>query len=343
MSFHTCYYGKNNGENEAQSNEKINAHLVTYYFNDCVIILFIVFYAKVHLNYDICIMNQYEYACSRIVSKHMCFFTCILGLLLSGGCSNKQESENLTSKAKKMIEFSKIDSATTYLNQAVFLDSTNSEAYFLLGKVKAHSKDYNLASWYLHKADQAGYILDSIIHVQVGYLEGQSIQDLYEEMNQRGVRNFELFKAMAWSLYDDYRRREALELIIQEKSKYQDKDAMLFLQAKMEYHLNDYVGSENHLDQLLKKRVLVKRDKAVCFGYKASIAYDQGNKTLTLHYLNESIKIFPMENYLRFRGTVYREMENKKSACADFRQAYEMGSIEAIDDLARYCQNEQTN
>jgi hypothetical protein len=96
------------------------------------------------------------------------------------------------------------------------------------------------------------------------------------------------------------------------------------------------------LDQLIKKGTLNKRDKAICFGYKASIAYDKGNKSLALQFLNEGIKIFPMENYLRFRGTIYIEMENKKSACEDFRQAYEMGSIEAIDELAKYCQNEQT-
>lgn len=274
--------------------------------------------------------------------KYRLFFL-LLMIIIIGGCSNRDESIKLTSKAREMMELSNIDSAINYLNQAVFLDSTNSEAYFLLGKVNAHSKDYNLATWYLHKADQAGYSLDSIIHVQVGYLEGQSIMALYEKMNQRGVRNFELFKEMVWSLYDDYRRREALELIIQEKSKYQDQDAMLFLQAKMEFSLNDYVGAENHLDQLLKKRVLVKRDKAVCFGYKANIAYNNGNKSTAIQYLSESIKIFPMKNYLRFRGTVYLEMENKKSACTDFREAYEMGSIEAIDDLARYCQNEQTN
>jgi predicted Zn-dependent protease len=241
-----------------------------------------------------------------------------------------------------MIESSKFDSATTYLDQAVLLDSTNSEAYYLLGKVKARSKDYNLASWYLYKAEKAGYSLDSIINIKLDYLDDRSKQDLYEEMSQKGVRNFELFEAKVRALEHEYRDREALELIMQEKSKYEDKDAVLFLQAGMEYELKDYVGSETHLDQLIKKGALNKRHKAICFGYKASIAYSKGNKSLTLQFLNEAIKIFPMKNYLRFRGSIYIEMENKKAACEDFREAYEMGSVEAIEELAKYCQNEQT-
>lgn len=272
--------------------------------------------------------------------KYGLFF---LLMAIIGGCSNRDESIKLTSKARGMMELSKIDSAINYLNQAVFLDSTNSEAYFLLGKVNAHSKDYNLAAWYLHKADQAGYSLDSIIHVQVEYLKGQSIMALYEEMNQRGVRNFELFKAMVWSLHDDYRTREALDLIIQEKPKFEGYDKMLFLQAQLEYYLNDYRGSETHFDQLLESGTLEKHDKAICFGYKSNVAYEQGNNSLALNYLNEAIKIYPMDHFLRRRGKVHLEMENRKSACADFRQAYEMGAIEAIDDLAKYCQNEQAN
>ncbi len=268
-------------------------------------------------------------------------FFLLLGLLSS--CGNTDESLRLTSNAKKMIESSKFDSATTYLDQAVLLDSTNSEAYYLLGKVKARSKDYNLASWYLYKAEKAGYSLDSIIDIKLDYLDDKSKHDLYEEMSQKGVRNFKLFEAKVRALEHEYRDREALELIMQEKSKYEDKDAVLFLQAGMEFELKDYVGSETHLDQLIKKGALNKRHKAICFGYKARIADSKGNKSLTLQFLNEAIKIFPMKNYLRFRGSIYIEMENKKAACEDFREAYEMGSIEAIEELAKYCQNEQTN
>lgn len=280
-------------------------------------------------------------------------FLLVLFLLMLFSCNDiRNKSLSKLQTAKKYYENNKYDSSLTSLNDAIRLDSSNSEAYYYLSKTNFKIDNYNEALKYLNLAEKLQFNSDSIEALKLRILFEMEKYDDYIESCDRLISknssNYKMYLNKATALFNkanDATSETRVELLkdalknVNISLKLNKEDNKTFvLRGAIRYALADNVGAIGDFDMAISQE---KKDSSVisiAYRYKGLTEEGLNNLSYAESLLDSAI-LFAKKNAVLYinRGDIRISLNKTDMACKDYRKALEFGDNDAIDRIRENC------
>jgi len=253
--------------------------------------------------------------------------------------------------------FKDFKGAETALNHVIEHDKTNSEAFYLRGKMnydkgefESSSNDFELAILY-NNEDIMYYFDRSLARIELQKYTG-AIEDLTKVIAANPEMADAYFnRANAYYLegsspnynhhhhlfilaLEDY--NEALKLDPELEPAY-------FNRGETHMRLAEEITGKKHETIALKEFeeiTVIDPDYTDAYYDIAVINYEFGNSKKALEIFNQLIaKERAHDDAFLYRGYTYLELDDVDNACLDFEKADELGNKEAHKDIHKYCKS----
>jgi tetratricopeptide (TPR) repeat protein len=272
-------------------------------------------------------------------------------------CSGpKEEAKRHLTLGKAMIDSSKYREALGEFQLAFQKDTTLYEALFMTAKVKQQVKDYDGSIVDLEKLITKGYKLDTVYYLlgsnyfEKGFSDKKGGMSLTSQTKHYPKSIEYLEKAVSvnagyLSAYDlkmqaEYNSEKYSEvmstantLLKLDSTQY----AALVLRADTKWQLGDTLSVLTDLTKVIESDRADTASVAMARQRRGLIYYDQKLFARALDDYTQAIRLWPSALYYWDRGLVYLDMKDKKSACADFRKAADLGYPDAYNYIKKYC------
>lgn len=284
--------------------------------------------------------------------KKSIFLTTLFLLTLFGCNDNKHKSLSQLEAGKKYFENDKYDSSLTCLNDAIRLDSSNSEAYYYLSKTNYQIDNYNEGLKYLNLAEKRKFNSDSIKVLKLKILFAMEKYDDYieycDKLISKNSSNYKMYFNKATALFNkalDATSETSVDLL---------KDALknvnislnlnkgdnetFVLRGAIRYALSDNLGAIGDFDMAISQEKKDSSIISIAYRYKGLTENDLNNLRYAESLLDSAI-IFEKKQAILYinRGDIRISLNKTDMACEDYRKALELGDNDAIDRIRENC------
>lgn len=274
----------------------------------------------------------------------------ILLILLIFGCSDsKRESLSQLEDEKKHYQNNSYDSSITFLNNAIKLNPSNSEAYYYLSKVNYDIENYSEGLKFVNLAEKHEFNTDSINSLKLKTLFALEKYDDYIQFNNelisKNSSNYKLYFNKAKALYNKsakFKNVAQLKLALENINisfNLNKKDNEIYvLRGAIRYALSDNKGAIDDFEIAINQE---KKDSLII-----SYAYRfKGLTNIQLKNFNhaevllDSAIIYNNDSAVLYhnRGNARFALNKADLACKDYRKALELGYNDAIYNIRENC------
>lgn len=284
--------------------------------------------------------------------KKITFLTTLILLVLFSCNDNRNKSLSQLQAGKEYYENDKYDSSLTSLNDAIRLDSSNSEAYYYLSKTNYQIGNYNEGLKYLNLAEKRKFNPDSIEVLKLKILFAMEKYDDYieycDKLISKNSSNYKMYFNKSKALFnkaDDATSetsvdllKEALKNVNISLNLNKGDNETFVLRGAIRYALADNVGAIGDFDMAISQEKKDSSIISIAYRYKGLTEKDLNNLSYAESLLDSAI-IFNKKHAILYinRGDIRISLNKTDMACKDYRKALEFGDNDAIDRIRENC------
>lgn len=287
----------------------------------------------------------------QAVNKLIIFFLLLCILHLS--CKNKKhESLSQLNEGKRFYETNKFDSTLFYLNNAIKLDTLNSEAYYYLSKTNYQIENYEEGFKYLNIAEKKKFNSDSIEVWKLKFLFAMENYEEYieycDKLINKNSSNYKMHFNKAKALFNKANDASAETKLTLLKDALKDVNISInlnngdnvafVLRGAIRNALEDNLGAISDFDIAINRE---KKDSSIisyAYRYKGLTEQDLNNLSYAESLLDSAIIFMKVHAILYIdRGNIRILLNKTDFACEDYRKALELGDNDAIDYVLKHC------
>ena len=285
------------------------------------------------------------------------FILAIATLLLFSCSSDKRNSLEHFSKAKELYKNNDINNASSEIELAIKLDSTNLDFQITKAKIISKTENFEMAIAILMDISNKKFKLDTV-NFELGscyfdYAKYFSMKqnskekeiDAYEKAityyNNAINLNMLYFKAYdrkQKALHNLYRYDEALIVLNTAINLFPDSTSLICNRGIEKMEMGDLTGGVTDISTAIESNKLTIDDLATAFRFRGILLFRKGQFDQAIFDLNNSINYNPKDQYTYFnRAECYKAMGIKDKACEDYRKSADLGFMSAYPTIKEYC------
>lgn len=284
--------------------------------------------------------------------KNILFLIIIL-IVFTGCTDNKMNSQKNLRIAKDFYIKNKYDSAIVYLNRAVKLDTSNSEAYYCLSISNYKINNLGEAIKFVDIAEHKKYNSDSTANLKLKILYDQQKYDdfivICDRLIKKNSSNYKIYFEKSTALFNKANNVESIDEKIELLKKAMDNinislklnntnKETFVLRGAIRFALEDFKGAINDFDLVIRS---VKKDSSllsITYRYKGLTEKSIDNLSYAEILLDSAIWFNKESSILYYnRGDIRFGLNKFESACDDYRKSLELGENAAVDRIRERC------
>jgi tetratricopeptide (TPR) repeat protein len=288
--------------------------------------------------------------------KNYIILTIATMLLFSCSTDKKKAIEHYI-KAKKLYKNDDIKNASSEIDLAIKLDSSNLDFQIIKAKIITETDNYELAIKILKSLSSKSFKLDTVnFNIGSCYFsygnyfsmkqnDEEKANDSYEKAlnyyNNAININTQYFDAYVEKqkvLHNLNRYDEALVVLNTAINLFPDSTSLICNRGVEKMCLGDLTGAMTDLDKSIQINKLDSLDFASAYRFRGHLFLIKGKPDQAINDLTNALKYNPKEQYaLVTRAECYKEKGLKDKACEDYRKAADLGFVSIYERIKEYC------
>lgn len=281
----------------------------------------------------------------------------ISAILFFSCSSDKKKAIKHYIKAKELYKVDDIKNASSEINLAITLDSSNLDFQITKAKIFAKTDNYEQAIKILKglsrknfKLDTVNYTIGSCYFSYGGYFSRkQNDQEKAKESYEKAINyynnainsNMQYFDAYVEkqkALHNLNRYDQALVVLNTAINLFPDSISLICNRGIEKMYLGDLIGAMTDLNKSIQSNKLDSLDFASAYRFRGNLYLKKGKTDEAIDDLTSALKYNPKDEYvLVIRAECYKEKGLKDKACEDYRKAAELGFVRIYEKIKEYC------
>jgi tetratricopeptide (TPR) repeat protein len=288
--------------------------------------------------------------------KNYIILTITTMLLFSCSTDKKKAIEHFI-KAKELYKKDDIKNASSEIDLAIKLDSSNLDFQITKAKIITETDNYELAIKILKGLSSKNFKLDTVNfnigscyfsygnHFSMKQNDIEKANDSYEKAinyyNNAININTQYFEAYTFKqkvLHNLERYDEALVVLNTAINLFPDSTSLICYRGIGKMFLGDLTGAMTDLNKSIQSNKLDSLDFASAYRFRGNLNLEKGKPDEAIIDLTNALKYNPKDELaLVNRATCYREKGLKDKACEDYRKAADLGFVSIYERIKEYC------
>jgi len=288
--------------------------------------------------------------------KQLTVFTFMILLIASCTTDSNRAIEHFK-KAKELLKKDNIKDASSEIETAISIDSTNIDFQIFKAKIIENTNNYEQAILILKKLLDKSYKLDTV-NFEIGscyfgygvyFLMKQNDEEkgkdcfeksltYYNQAININTEYFNAYKEKHQALHNLHRYDEALIVLNTAINLYPDSIYLILGRGVEKLYLGDLTGAMFDLNKSIQSNKLDSVDMANAYRFRANLYLEKENTDQAIIDLTDALKFNPKDEFaLAIRAQCYRKLGLKDKACEDYRKAADLGYISIYETIKEYC------
>ncbi|MES2773775.1 MAG: tetratricopeptide repeat protein [Bacteroidota bacterium] len=286
------------------------------------------------------------------------FIVLNLCVLLIVSCSmdkNKAIEHNI--KAKEFYINDDIKNASSEIEIAISLDSSNLDFQITKGKILTETDNYEQAIIILKgllsrnfKVDTVNFNIGSCYFSYGNYFSTkQDDEDKAKEFYEKAATYYNYALNTNTQYFDAYVEKqkvlhnldhndEALIVLNTAITLFPDSILLICNRGVEKLYLGDLTGAMTDLNNSIQSNKLDSMDFASAYRFRGNLYLKKGNSDQAISDLTNALKLNPKDEFaLVTRAECYKEKGLKDKACEDYRKAADLGFVSIYKTIKEYC------
>jgi tetratricopeptide (TPR) repeat protein len=288
--------------------------------------------------------------------KNYIILTIATILLFSCSTDKKKAVEHFI-KANELYKKDDIKNASSEIDLAIALDSTNLDFQITKAKIVTETDNYELAIKILKRLSNKNFKLDTVnFNIGSCYFsygnyfsmkqnDEEKANDSYEKAlnyyNNAINSNMQYFDAYVEKqkvLHNLNRYDEALVVLNTAINLFPDSASLICNRGVEKMYLGDLTGAMTDLNKSIQSNKLDSLDFASAYRFRGNLHLKKGKPDEAINDLTNALKYNPNDEYaLVTRAECYKEKGLKDKACEDYRKAADLGFVSIYETIKEYC------
>lgn len=281
----------------------------------------------------------------------------IATMLLFSCETDKKKAIEHYNKAKELYKNDDIKNASTEIDLAIKLDSSNLDFQLIKAKIITETDNFELAIKVLKELSSMKFKLDTVnfnigscffsygIHFSMEQNDQEKANDFFEEAinyynNAININTqyFEAYVGKQKVLHNLDRYDEALVVINTAIKLFPDSISLIWNRGVEKMYLGDLTGAMNDLNKSIQSNKLDSINLASAYRFRGNLFLKKGNPDEAIIDLTNALKYNPEDKFALFtRAECYKEKGLKDKACEDYRKAADLGFVSIYEKIKEYC------
>jgi len=284
--------------------------------------------------------------------------TLTIAIILLFSCStDKKKAIEHFIKAKELYKKNDIKNASSEIDLAIALDSTNLDFRITKAKIISETDNYERAIKILKGLLSKNFKLDTV-NYNIGncyfgygndFLMEQDDREKADDSFEKALiyynnainNNMQYFNAYVGKqkvLHNLGRYDEALVVLNTAINLFPDSILLICNRGVERMFLGDITGALNDLNKSIQSNKLDSLDFSSAYRFRGFLNKDKGKLDEAINDLTNALKYDPKSEYaLVERALCYKEKGLKDKACEDYRKAADLGYVSIYKTIEEYC------
>jgi tetratricopeptide (TPR) repeat protein len=277
-------------------------------------------------------------------------------ILLFSCSTNKKKAIEHYIKAKELNKKDDIKNASSEIDLAIKLDSSNLDFQLTKAMIIARTDNYEMAIKILvglssknFKLDTVNFFIGACYFGYGAYSMKQNIKDKASDSYEKALiyfnnainSNTQYFLAYIKKqevLHNLNRYGEALVVLNTAINLFPDNISLICNRGVEKMSLGDLTGAMTDLNKSIQSNELDSLGFAQAYRFRGLIYFKKGKTDEAINDLTNAIKFNPKELMaLVIRAECYKEKKVKDKACEDYRKAADLGYVKVYETIKEYC------
>lgn len=282
-----------------------------------------------------------------------------LSILLLGSCSvEKSEAIKHYNKSKQLYENDDILNASSEIEKAILLDSSNLDFQILKAKILTEADNYEQAIKILKRLLSRKYKLDTVNYnlgscyfsYSIYFSMKQKSEDKINDLCRRAVnyynsalnlnaQYFEAYEEKYKTLHNLGEYNEALLVLNTAIRLFPDEKTLICYRGVEKIYLGDLTGAMIDLNESIQNSSLGSSVLASAYRFRANLNLERGNSDQAISDLTNALNFNPQDELALYtRALCYKKMGLREKACEDYRKAADLGYVSIYEEIKDYCE-----
>lgn len=260
-------------------------------------------------------------------------------------------------KAKELYKNDDIKNASSEIDLAIKLDSSNLDFQLIKAKIIMKTDNYDLAINILKILSSKNFKLDTVnFNIGSCYFgygkyfsmkqnDKEKANNNYEEAlnyynNAININTqyFEAYIGKQKVLHNLGRYDEALLVLNTANNLFPDSTSIICYKGIEKIYLGDLSGALIDLNKAIQSKKLDSLNFAIAYRFRGNLYLKKGKHDDAINDLTVALKYNPKDEYVLInRANCYMEKGLKDKACEDYRKAADLGFVTIYETIKEYC------
>jgi tetratricopeptide (TPR) repeat protein len=264
----------------------------------------------------------------------------------------KKAIEHFT-KANELYEKDNIKNASSEIDLAIKLDSSNLDFQLTKAKIIAATDNFELALEILKEVSSKNFKLDTVNYLigsfylrygldLVGDIKAndnyEKAKNFYNIAINSNMQYFDAYVGKSTALHNLERYDDALMVLNTAIKLFPDSISLISRMGTEKIYLGDLSGAMIDLNKSIQSKKLDSSSLAEAHRFRGNLYVEKGKLEEAINDYTNSIKYDGTSklNYIA-RAECYKEKGLKDKACEDYRKAAELGLVFVYEIIKKYC------
>jgi tetratricopeptide (TPR) repeat protein len=281
----------------------------------------------------------------------------ITAILFFSCSTDKKKAIEHYIKAKESLKNDNIKNASSEIDLAIKLDSSNLDFQILKAKIIKKTGNYDLAIRILKGLSTRNFKLDTVnFNIGSCYLSYGShfitklkdqekskicykkAHDYFNKAINLNTQYFNAYVGKQQVLHNLDRHDEALVFLTSAIKLFPDSTSLICYRGIEKMFLGDLTGAITDLNKTILSNKLDSLDFSTAYRFRGMLYLEKGETDEAINDLTSALKYNPNnERALFTRAICYKAMGLKDKACEDYRKAAELGFVILYETIKEYC------
>lgn len=277
-------------------------------------------------------------------------------MLLFSCSSDKKKAIEHYIKAKEFYKNDDIKNASSEIDLAIKLDSSNLDFQIIKAKIITKTDNYELAIKILKELSSKKFKLDTV-NFNIGscyfrygnfsmkrndkekaYDSYENALNYYNNAININTQYFNAYVNKQKILHNLGRYDEALVVLNTAINLFPDSTVLICNRGIEKMYLGDLTGAMSDLNKSIQSNKLDTIDFATAYRFRGNLFLKKGKPDEAINDLTNALKYNPKDGIALFtRAKCYKEKGLKDKACEDYRKAADLGFVSIYETIKEYC------
>ena len=285
------------------------------------------------------------------------FILTIVTMFLFSCSNDKKKAIEHSVKANELYKNDDINNASSEIDLAIKLDSSNLDFQIIKAKIITETDNYELAIKILKAISSKNFKIDTVNfnigscyfsygnHFSMKQNDEEKANETWEKSlnyynNAINVNTqyFEAYVEKQKVLHNLQRYEEALVVLNTSINLFPDSTSLICNRGIERMYLGDLTGAMTDLNKSIQSNKLDLLDLASAYRFRGNLFLKKGKPDEAINDLTNALKYNPKDQYaLVTRAECYKEKGLKDKACEDYRKAADLGFVSIYETIKEYC------